>query len=143
MKKSNILWMAVGSLITILIIMCYTFFTSYQSNIVKMLGADVVYKHEWFHTHLSSDICDYIEHGKKITLFFGELPSKDEAIWISAPGWATLYIYPSDEESLIVRYEPRNGIKRNYKLSGYGNFDKVSNAFYELTGHEVFKVNIK
>ena len=139
MKKINFLWMAAGSIITIVIIACYTFFTSYQNNLVKMLGSDVLYKHEWFHTHLSADICDYLETGKKVRLYFGELPPKEQAISISAAGIATLYVYPSDEDSLIVRYEPRNGIKRNYKLSGYGNFDKILNAFYELTGHEVFK----
>lgn len=104
-----------------------------------MLHMIILYKHEYFTVSLSADLCSYLDssHGRK-TFYFGELPPQEEAIEINAPDRATIYVYPSDADSLIVRYEPRKGIKRNYKISGYGNFDKILKAFYELTDHEVF-----
>ena len=138
--KSKCIWMSVGSVITIFLIACYTFFTSYYNNVAKTAGIYVAYKHESFITHLSSDVRDYITDGKK-SLYFGELPPQEKAIEINAPGRATIFVYPSDANSVIVRYEPRKGIKRNYKISGYGNFDKILKAFYELTGNEIFSVS--
>lgn len=66
------------------------------------------------------------------------MPSKECAIEINSPSRATLYVYPLDEESIIIRYEPRNGIKRNYKNSGCGDFNRILKAFYELTNNQVF-----
>lgn len=82
-------------------------------------------------------MCGYLTSGD-CSLYFGELPSKNYAIEINSPDRATLYIFPSDEESIIVRYEPRNGIKRTYRKSGFGDFNSILEAFYELTDNEVF-----
>ena len=139
--RKNILWMILGSLITILLISSFTFFTSYEKNIQQMLGTVVVYKHESVTAHLSSDVCDYLTDGKS-SLYFGELPSQENAIEINSPERATLYVYPSDEDSIIIRYEPRNGIKRTYKKSGYGDFNRVLEVLYELTDNEVFNETI-
>ncbi len=138
--KSKLPWMLLGSLITALVIMLYTFVTSYDKTLETTIKSHVIYKSEGFMTSLSADICCYLDsfHGNK-KLYFGELPAKENAVEISVPSRARIYVYPSDDNSVIVRYEPRNGIKRNYKISGYGNFDKILNAFYELTDHEVFK----
>lgn len=135
--KSKFLWMVLGSLITGLLISGFAFLTSYDKNVAKMLGTDVTYKSEWVHTHLSADVYGYLTHGKK-SLYFGELPSAECAIRISSSDKATLYVYPMDEDSIIIKYEPRNGIKRTYKMTDYGNFDRILQAFYELTGNEVF-----
>jgi hypothetical protein len=140
--RKNILWMLLGSIITILFISCFTFFTSYEKNMHQMLGTSVKYKHESITTHLSSDVCGYLTTGKKRSLYFGELPSQESAIEINSPDRATLYVYPLDDDSIIIRYEPRNGIKRTYKKSGFGDFNRVLKTLYELTDNEIFNETI-
>ena len=76
-------------------------------------------------------------------MYFGELPSKGCAIEINSPDRATLYVYPLDNDSIIVRYEPRNGIKRTYLKSGFGDFNRILEVFYELTGNEVFNESVE
>ena len=139
--RKNILWMLLGSIITIFFISGFTFFTSYEKNMHQMLGTKVVYKHESITTHLSSDVCAYLSDGNR-SLYFGELPSQESAIEINSPDRATLYVYPLDEDSIIIRYEPRNGIKRTYKKSGYGDLNRVLKTLYELTGNEIFNETI-
>ena len=139
--RKNILWMLLGSIITIFFISGFTFFTSYEKNMHQMLGTMVVYKHESITTHLSSDVCAYLSDGNR-SLYFGEFPSQESAIEINSPDRATLYVYPLDEDSIIIRYEPRNGIKRTYKKSGYGDFNRVLKTLYELTGNEIFNETI-
>ena len=139
--RKNILWMLLGSIITIFFISGFTVFTSYEKNMHQMLGTKVVYKHESITTHLSSDVCAYLSDGNR-SLYFGELPSQESAIEINSPDRATLYVYPLDEDSIIIRYEPRNGIKRTYKKSGYGDFNRVLKTLYELTGNEIFNETI-
>lgn len=140
--RKNILWMLLGSLVTIVAILVFTFFTSYEKNMHQMLGTMVIYKHESITTHLSSDLCGYLTTGKERSLYFGELPPQEHAIEINSPDRATLYVYPLDEDSIIIRYEPRNGIKRTYKKSGFGDFNCVLETLYELTGNEVFNNTI-
>mgnify|MGYP003320341597 FL=1 len=106
-----------------------------------MLGTMVVYKHESITTHLSSDACAYLSDGNR-SLYFGELPSQESAIEINSPDRATFYVYPLDDDSIIIKYEPRNGIKRTYKKSGYGDFNRVLKTLYELTGNEIFNETI-
>ena len=139
--KSKFFWFFLGSLITILVISCYTFVTSYDKTLDRTLPSEVYYKDESFVTPLSVNIYGRLDssHGNK-KLYFGKLPEKETAIIITVPSRARVYVYPSDENSIIVRYEPFKGIKRNYKISGYGNFNKVLNAFFELTDNEIFKV---
>ncbi len=140
--RKNILWMMLGSLITIFLISGFTFFTSYEKNMHQMLGTMVIYKHESITTHLSSDVCGYLTTGKERSLYFGKLPAQEYAIEINSPDRATLYVYPLDEDSIIIRYEPRYGIKRTYKKSGFGDFNRILEVLYELTGNEVFNETI-
>ena len=133
--------MLCGCVITIVFLSIVTFLTSYQKNVDKMFYISVSYKGEQLYTSLSSDIGDYLTDAKKTTLYFEELPAH-EPIEINAPSRATLYVYPFDEDSIIIRYEPRNGIKRTYKKSGYGDFNRILRAFYEVTGNEIFNETI-
>lgn len=139
--KRKIFWMALGSFITIFVVACFSLLTSYEKNVHKMLGTMVVYKHESITTHLSSDVCGYLHSGSR-SLYFGQLPSKDNAIEINSPDRATLYVFPSDQKSIIVRYEPRNGIKRTYKISGFGDFNSLLQALYQLTDNAVFNETV-
>ncbi len=141
--KNKFAWMALGSLVTILIMAMFTFFTSYERNVDSMLGAAVTYKKEYITTHFSSDACAYLTHAKKRTWYFGELPPQEDAIEIIAPGRATFYVYPSDEDSVIIRYEPHDGISRTYLKSGYGDFNRILEVFYELTDNEVFNQTVE
>ena len=140
--KSKVFWMVIGSIITMLAISSYTFMTSYEKNVDQMLATLVKYKGESMFTHLSSDACGYLTDGNR-SLYFGELPSEECAIEINSPDRATLYVYPSDDDSIIVRYEPRNGIKRTYLKSGLGDFNRILEVFYELTGNEVFNESVE
>ena len=139
--KNKFLWMVIGSLITIFVLSSYTFLTSYGKNVDRMLPIMVKYKGETVYTDLSSDVCDCITEAVKTELYFGELPPQDKAIEINAPGRATIYVYPCDEDSILIRYEPRQGIKRTYKKTGYADFNRVVQAFYELTDNDIFNEN--
>ncbi len=141
--KGKFLWMSLGSLITILILASYTFLTSYEKNVDRMLKIAVSYKGETLYTDLSSDVCGYLTSSKKTEMYFGVLPPQDNSIQINAPDRATLYVYPLDEDSIIVRYEPRGGIKRNYKKSGFEDFNRILEVFYELTGNEIFNEDVE
>ena len=140
--KSKICWAVLGALIAVLILSMVTFLTSYEKNVDQMLATLVKYKGESMFTHLSSDACGYLTHGNR-SLYFGELPSKECAIEINSPDRATLYVYPLDNDSIIVRYEPRNGIKRTYLKSGFGDFNRILEVFYELTGNEAFNESVE
>jgi hypothetical protein len=140
--KKNFLWMLLGALITVTVILGYNFFTGYRTNIGRMSIIQISYKGEQVYTGLSADVRDYITEAKKTRLYIGELPEQ-EAIKIDAPRRATLYVYPLDENSLLIRYEPRNGIRRTYIKSGYGDFNRVLKSFYELTDNEVFNEVVK
>ena len=59
-------------------------------------------------------------------------------IEINSPNRATLYVYPFDENAILIHYEPRNGIARTYKKSGYGDFNCVLKTLYELTDNKAF-----
>ena len=61
---------------------------------------------------------------------------------MNAPGRATIYGYPSDEDSLLIRYEPRGSIKRTFKKSGVGDFNRVLEVFYEHTKREEFNTMV-
>ena len=116
--KSKICRAVSDTLIAVLILSVTTFCTSYEKNVDQMLATLVKYKGESMFTHLSSDACGYLTHGNR-SLYFGELPSEECAIEINSPDRSTLYVYPLDNDSIIVRYEPRNGIKRTYLKSGF------------------------
>jgi len=139
--KSKIYWAMLGAIITVIVISTVTLFTSYKNNVDKMLVTLVLYKHESEFTSLSADACVYLTRGNR-SLYFGELPQKESAIEIKSPDRATLYIYPLDENSVIIRYEPQNGIKRTYKKSGFGDFNRILEVFYEMTDNEVFNETV-
>lgn len=140
--KSKICWAVSDALIAVLILSVTTFCTSYEKNVDQMLATLVKYKGESMFTHLSSDACGYLTHGNR-SLYFGELPSEECAIEINSPDRSTLYVYPLDNDSIIVRYEPRNGIKRTYLKSGFGDFNRILEVFYELTDNEVFNESVE
>ena len=135
--KNEIKCFMLGVLSTIIVISIINFCSSYEKNVYNMLETRVSYKDEVLCMGLSSDIYGYLTHNKKSEIYFGELPQQNQAIEINAPE-AILYVYPLDNNSFFVRYEPRKGIKRTYKKSGYADFNSILKAFYELTDNEVF-----
>lgn len=74
----------------------------------------------------------------KKTLYFGELDKSKKPIVINIPKKAILNIYPNDDESVLLEYIPRCGLKRKYKLSNYGDFKRHLEILYEITGDEIF-----
>lgn len=140
--KGKILCFLSGVLSTIIIISLFTFFTSYEKNVDSMLSTEISYKGVRVSKYLSSDACDYLTTGNR-KIYFGELPPKESAIEINSPLRATIFVYPLDENSMIIRYEPRNGISRNYIKSDYGDFNRYLEVMYELTDNEVFNETVE
>lgn len=139
--RKNILWMLLGSLITILLISGYTFFTSYEKAFDQTAAPLVKYKHQSKGTYLSATVRDYLTIGDR-SLYFGELPAKESALEIIIPFEATVLVYPFDKDTVIIRYEPHCGISRTYKKSGYGDFNRILKSLYEHTNMEVFNETI-
>ena len=70
--------------------------------------------------------------------YFG-IPDKSEYIRISVPDVSDIYIYPHDDESVIVEYNPRGfGFTQRYKA--HKNFAYYMQQIYEQTGNEKFNV---
>lgn len=135
--KTKWVYFFLGIISTILVISVMILFTSYERNIDRMSGTEIRYKNVSVSSHLSVGVRDYLTSGNR-KLYFGELPDQKDAIEINSPLRATLYVYPLDDESMIIRYEPRHGISRNYVKSGYGDFNRLLEVLYESTGNEVF-----
>lgn len=76
------------------------------------------------------------------TYYFGTLDDNSQFIKIIIPTKATLTVYPNDDNSVLLNYKPHKGISRNYKLSGYGDFNKHLKILYEMTGDEIFNDTI-
>lgn len=140
--KNKIIWFLLGVLSTVLVFSIYTFSTSYERNLDKMLYTRIGYKDAHIETALSATAWGYLTHGD-LSLYFGELPDKKTAIEINSPSRATIYVYPRNPESMFIRYEPRNGIARNYTLSDYGDFNRYLEVLYEMTDDEVFNETVK
>lgn len=140
--KSKWSWFLLGALSAIIVTSGINFFTSYDRNVKSMLHTSVSYKDVHISTSLSSDACGYLADGRR-QLYFGELPSKENAIEINSPRRATIYVYPLDEDSMIIEYNPRNGISRNYIKSGFGDFNRFLQVLYELTENQVFHKTVE
>ena len=130
-----------GVLSTLIVISGINFFTSYERNLSRMLRTIIVYKDVSVSSELSADAYSYLAIAKR-TLYFGKLPENVDAIEINSPERAILYIYPKDEDSMIVEYKPHGGIGRRYLLSDLGGFNRYLEVLYELTENEVFNETI-
>lgn len=135
--KNKAIWFLIGLLTAIIIVLGLSCFTGYKKSIDSMLGTLIVYKNESITTHLSSDVCDHLTDGKK-EFYFGQLPSKEQCIEFNSPKRADIYIYPFDEKSIIVKYKPRYGVSRIYKVFNQSGFNGLLHTLYELTDHPIF-----
>ena len=130
-----------GVLSVIIIITSYNFFTSFERNLDNMLSTMINYKKTSITSGgLSADACCYLASAKR-KVYFGQLPNDAEPIIVRSPSRASMYIYPNDEKSVIVKYAPHNGITRNYVLT-YIGFNRYLEIFYEMTDNEVFNETI-
>lgn len=141
MKNNKWIWFAAGILSTVLVISVFNFFTSYRRNAESMLRTQIYYKGQYASGWLSADAYGYLTDGE-FRPYFGELPSEDNAIRLAAPKRAVWYVYPCDEDSLLISYHPTKGIPRTYKKSGYGDFNRLLNAIYRQSGNEAFNVKV-
>lgn len=129
-------------IIFLLIISLLIMERSYTQTVESMLPTSVEYNGTVIERALNSDYYALLNTSKK-TLYFGEF-SDTRKIEIIIPGKATINVYPNDTKSVLISYDPHGfGITRNYKLSGYGNFNQHLETLYDLTGNEVFNETIE
>ncbi|MBO5797251.1 MAG: hypothetical protein J6R77_02770 [Clostridia bacterium] len=141
--KNKWLFFALGALSAVVVMLAINFFTEYKGDVRSTSGTGITYKSVEVSANLSADVRDYLGDGSgSRRLYFGDLPDKKEAIRITSHMCATFYVYPLDEESMLVKYEPYNGIHRTYKLTWKDNFNKLLKSLYETTGNEVFAEEI-
>ncbi len=115
---------------------------SYTQTVESVLPTSVEYNGIVIERALNSDYYALLNTSKR-TLYFGEF-SDTQKIQIIIPGKVTINVYPNDTESVLISYDPHGfGITRNYKLSGYGNFNQHLETLYDLTGNEVFNKTIE
>ncbi len=129
-------------IILFLIISLFTMKRSYTQAVESMLPTSVEYNGTVIERALNSDYYALLNIPER-TLYFGEF-SDTRKIEIIIPGKATINVYPNDTKSVLISYDPHGfGITRNYKLSGYGNFNQHLETLYDLTGNEVFNETIE
>lgn len=115
---------------------------SYIQTVESMLPTSVAYNGLVIERALNADYVDRFTDSKR-SLHFGKLSSDSKKIEIIIPGKVTIDVYPNDTDSVLISYDPHGfGITRNYKLSGYGNFNRHLEILYDLTGNEVFNETI-
>ena len=115
---------------------------NYNQTIESMLPTHIEYNGTVINRALNADcVCRFLL--PKRDLYFGKLPSNSKKIEIIIPGKVTINVYPNDTDSVLISYDPHDfGFTRNYKLSGFGDFNKHLEDLYELTDDEVFNETI-
>lgn len=128
-------------IILCLIISLFAMKRSYIQTIESMLPTSVAYNDIVIERALNADYYIQFVSSKKIP-YLGKI-NDTRKIEIIIPGKVTINVYPNDTESVLISYDPHGfGITRNYKLSGYGNFNRHLEILYDLTGNEVFNETI-
>lgn len=66
-----------------------------------------------------------------------DVPSEDPIV-ITVQDEGVIKIYPYEDDSKIIEFKKRFGITRRYVLSGFGNFERLLDTLYDLTGNDIF-----
>ena len=137
-NKTNIFMFLLGVLCsTLVLIGVYTFFR-YSDNISAAKPISLSYNQTHMFCSLSADYCSRLTTPKR-TLYLCKLPQDSQPIEMIIPSKVTITVYPNDDDSVFIKYAPHKwGITRNYKLSGYGDFNKHLEILYEITENEAF-----
>lgn len=135
-NKQNVLVFLLGAFCSALLLLgCYSYFR-YYDNISSMKPISLSYNGKQTFCSLSSDYCERLTTPKR-TLYFGKLPDDSETIELIVPRKVTITVYPCDEDSVVIKYDPHKiGITRNYKLSEYGDFNKHLEILNEMMSDE-------
>lgn len=143
-SKRLLIRISAAILVIILIIVGYIFYQNqtYKSAIYSMLSPTLSYNDSPdIYTTFDADYAYHYMLSKK-QLYFDKIDEEQNHITIVIPSKATLTVYPNDDQSVLLHYKPHKGISRNYKLSGYGDFNKHLRLLYELTDNEIFNETI-
>ena len=130
------------------IVVMLVFFTlkslwgDYKNDLYAIKATQIIYQGNTIETHLSPDVQGYLADGE-LTRYRKKLPSGENAMRIAIPHRAVLYVYPLDDDSMLIEYFPRDGISRTFKKSGYGDFNRLLRALYECTENEVFHTAVE
>lgn len=137
MKCIRVFLIIFSALAVILISVCTKYNHTYDTTIAGVLSPSVIYDSEIITCPLNSDYYSLIAIPSK-KLYFRKVPDKSEAIEITIPDRAKIYIFSHTEDSILMRYEPYKGIKLNYVLNGY-SFNKHLEILYDITNNKVFQ----
>lgn len=141
-KRGKIILTIVFSALAVLLLFLFHKHEIYQNNIYAMLSPRVSYNGESIFTTVSSEYIGRFTNSKK-RLYFGKIDEKQRCITITVPDKVTITVYPNDDDSVLMVYDPHHlGFTKRYKLSGYGDFNRHLKLLYQSTGNEVFNETI-
>lgn len=141
-KTRNFVLILMGLLLIILFTCCFFSNKYYYSTMNSMKPTSLQYKGTVLFQSFSADYVDRLTTPKR-SIYWGEINETENRIEITVPGKATIMIFPNDQDSVLMTYMPHHGIKRNYKLSGYGDFNRHLEILYKQTQNEVFNETIE
>jgi len=139
-RKAIIISVLIILVLTTMVAMLISFHQNktYRNNIYAMLPPRINYNNESISTSLNADFVTRLLESKR-SLYLKEIDEEQKHITISIPNKVTITVYPNNDDSVLVTYEPHHfGLKQKYKLSGFGNFNRYLEDLYEITGNEVF-----
>ncbi|MBQ7935192.1 MAG: hypothetical protein IJ333_02435 [Clostridia bacterium] len=132
--------MILGVILLILILLVIAFKMEYKNAIYSTLTPIIQYENTTIHSTVSNRYCGLLDIPNK-HLYWGKLPEQSLRISINIPFKGLIYVYPYTDDAVIVRYEPRYGIKRNYVFSGI-NFNDHLETLYADLDNELFNKTV-
>ena len=133
---------ALVSLLTISLIFTVSSIKNFDSHIVSIMPPSVYYIKDGNYDEAALRVSFDANFSMPLTInegaYFG-IPDKSEYIRIGVPDVADIYIYPHNDESVIVEYNPRGfGFTQRYKA--HKNFAYYMQEIYNQTGNEGFNI---
>jgi hypothetical protein len=133
---------ALVSLLTVSVIFTVSSIKNFDSHIVSIMPPSVYYIKDGNSDEAALRVNFDANFSMPLTInegaYFG-IPDKSEYIRIGVPDVADIYIYPHNDESVIVEYNPRGfGFTQRYKA--HKNFAYYMQEIYKQTGDEGFNI---
>lgn len=147
LKKIDPAWIILAVLLLIMLILFWVRYLEprlFRENFVPMLlaretGETVTVEYGDTVTeldYLSSDVCAYLTIAKnRLPAVIPEKASREHMTIRHRD--LTVDVWSNGEDSLFVTVD-KGFLPISWKLSGYGNFDKILTKLYQQTGNELF-----
>lgn len=115
--------------------------SNYSDHVDDMIPPYVYYHDVGIHCSFSEEYCNYLTESKR-TPYFGSIPSDQNSIEITVFQVVQMHIYPNDDSSVILVYDPSSSLKIQRKYLLTGCFEDHLNYLYRITNDEVFLTSI-